>query len=176
MRSVVNCQARNRRRATGTHVAVLFLRGRLQPAVYGISCRRSALPRCLRLLAPLYLSASGDLGIPDEELRARRKPRVMKRSSGEHLPRFADRQYAASLPQQPPRYTRSEPSFGPVGSLMAPLGYSPCLSLHHSQTFPCMSCRPQPFGSNNPTVWVRRELLRLNQPYSGSKPSSSSKE
>ena len=30
---------------------------------------------CLRPLAPLYLSASGDWGIPDGKLRARRKPR-----------------------------------------------------------------------------------------------------
>ena len=45
--------------------------------VYGISGRCSAArPPCLRPPSPLYLmSASGDLGIPDWDLRATRKPR-----------------------------------------------------------------------------------------------------
>jgi hypothetical protein len=54
------------------------------------------------------LSASGDLGIP-EELRARRKPLLWFRFDGSFLFRFADRQFAASLFQLPPRFTRFEP-------------------------------------------------------------------
>jgi len=57
----------------------------------------AARPPCLRPPAPLYLlSASGDLGIPDWELRARRKPSSRLRATGVPLNRSADRQYAAS--------------------------------------------------------------------------------
>jgi hypothetical protein len=68
------------------------------PVVYGISGRCSAArPPCLRPPSPLYLlSASGDLGIPDWELRARRKPRMRKQSDGAYGIRFAERQSAAS--------------------------------------------------------------------------------
>ena len=106
--------------------------------------------------AYLYLlSAFGDLEIPDGELKAKRKPRGLPLLPGVPQLRSADWQSAATLLQQPPRYTRYEPSLGPLGSLTAPLGYSTYLSLHHSQTFPCISYRPQAFGSKSPTVCVR---------------------
>ena len=125
------------------------------PAVSGIYARGHPpwLASCLRPLAPLYLSASGDWGIPDG-LRARRKPRPLKRFDGLPQLRSADWQYAAKSPQLPPRNTRSEPSRGPTGSLTAPLGYSPYQSLHHSQTFPCISYRPQAFAFFSPTGCV----------------------
>lgn len=59
-------------------------------------------------VAPLYLSASGDLGIP-EELRARRKPRFALRIVGVVRLLCAVRQSAAPLSQLPPRSTRSMP-------------------------------------------------------------------
>ena len=43
------------------------------------------------------------------ELRARRKPRLSLRLPGEFLLRFAERQFAASFLQLPPRLTRLEP-------------------------------------------------------------------
>ena len=43
------------------------------------------------------------------ELRARRKPKLLFRLSGELLLRFADRQFTALLFQPPPRFTRCEP-------------------------------------------------------------------
>ena len=107
----------------------------LRSAVSGIYARGNPpwLASWQRPLAPLYLSASGDLGIP-EKLKATRKPMPLLRSDGSFLRRFADRQFAAELSQLPPRYTRDEPSFAPTGSLTAPFGYSSYQSLHHSQT------------------------------------------
>jgi hypothetical protein len=74
-RFLVSCPTKSKPHAVGTRVAVLFLRARLQPAVFGIYARGHPpwLAWCLRPLAPLYLSASGDLGIPDG-FRATRKP------------------------------------------------------------------------------------------------------
>ena len=51
--------------------------------------------------------------------RARRKPRKLQRSPGELLSRPAERQRLALSNQLPPRNTRSEPVFGPVGSVTA---------------------------------------------------------
>ncbi len=59
--------------------------------------------------APLYLSRSASGATPDR-LRARRKPLPFVRYVGSQVRRNADRQYAASLTQLPPRFTRSEPS------------------------------------------------------------------
>src|SRR5690242_17473698 len=65
--------------------------------------------------------------------------------------RDADRLTRGWLIQPPPRYTRSEPDAGPVGSVCLSPAYSPYQSSHHSHTFPCMSYRPQRFGRNCPT-------------------------
>jgi hypothetical protein len=46
---------------------------------------------------------------PAAGARATRKPRLLFRLSGVFLLRFADRQFAASLFQLPPRLTRFEP-------------------------------------------------------------------
>ena len=43
------------------------------------------------------------------EFRARRKPMLLLRFDGSFLLRFADWQFAASLFQLPPRFTRFEP-------------------------------------------------------------------
>jgi len=48
---------------------------------------------------------------------------LLLRCDGTSLTRSADRQPAASPSQPPPRITRPEPSFGPLGSLTAPLGF-----------------------------------------------------
>ena len=50
---------------------------------------------------------------------ARRKPRLSSRYDGRILYRPADRQLQAVRSQHPPRYARSEPVAGPVGSLTA---------------------------------------------------------
>jgi len=55
----------------------------------------------------------------------KRKPRTPNASSGPNLTRLAERQYPASLPQQPPRITRFEPVTGPVGLVTLPVGYVP---------------------------------------------------
>ena len=50
---------------------------------------------------------------------------MLFRFDGSFLLRFADRQFLAVLFQLPPRFTRSEPADGPVGSVgsvAAPLG------------------------------------------------------
>jgi hypothetical protein len=43
------------------------------------------------------------------EFKARRKPRLLFRFDGSFLLRYEDRQFAASLFQLPPRFTRFEP-------------------------------------------------------------------
>jgi hypothetical protein len=48
------------------------------------------------LSADCFLKASAYLGIPDWELRARRKPSSRLRATGVPLNRSADRQYAAT--------------------------------------------------------------------------------
>ncbi len=48
------------------------------------------------LSADCFLKASGELGIPDWELRATRKPLSWTRNDGSYLIRSADRQYAAT--------------------------------------------------------------------------------
>ena len=51
-----------------------------------------------------------------------RKPTTSFRPSGKSLLRETERQDRARLTQQPPRRTRDEPLFGPVGSVTEPLG------------------------------------------------------
>ena len=111
--------------------------------------------RTLRaVFAPLYLSASGDWGIP-EELRATRKPRMSYRTDGASLLRLADRQPAATLLQQPPRYTRIEPLV--------------CQSSTHSNRFPWMSNKPPILGRSCLVRWDHFSELSTNHPYSPSK-------
>ena len=52
--------------------------------------------------------------------------------------RYAERHSADLLYQLPPRSTLSKPLGDPSGSVTSP-SYAPKLSLHHSQTFPCIS-------------------------------------
>ncbi len=75
------------------------------------------LPPCLRLLAPLPVPppATGQTGNSGPAGSRRR----FARDVGTSESRIADRQYAASLPQLPPRLTRFEPSLGPSGSVNA---------------------------------------------------------
>ena len=48
-----------------------------------------------------------------------RKPRLSLRYDDVNQSRFADRQYWDVLYQPPPRFTRSEPVDGPVGSVLS---------------------------------------------------------
>ena len=52
-----------------------------------------------------------------DELRARRKPRMLMRYDGTLKLRNAERQRPAERIQLPPRYTRYEPVVGPAGSV-----------------------------------------------------------
>jgi len=52
---------------------------------------------------------SGKASTSSAELRAKRKPRLLFRSSGSFLLRYAERQFLASLFQLPPRITRFAP-------------------------------------------------------------------
>ena len=96
------------------HTHCLILRSLLR--------RAPSVPATTRSGYLYLLSDSGDLGILNGELKAKRKPRGLPRMPGVPQLRSADWQSAATLLQQPPRYTRSEPTFGPVGFLTAPLG------------------------------------------------------
>ena len=51
---------------------------------------------------------------------------------------------------EPPRSTRASPVGGPVGSALSAGSYGPYQSQHHSQTLPCMSCRPKRVGRPEP--------------------------
>ena len=83
---------------------------------------RSATSPCLteqRTAVSVFRLACGETGkrpVPSgkastlpAELRATRKPRLLFRSSGVQLLRYADRQFLAELFQLPPRFTRFEP-------------------------------------------------------------------
>ena len=93
-----------------------------QPRDSGISGRGSACAPSVPTPAG-YAHSSGPgsayLGIPDEELRARRKPRSWGRDAGEVPDRNDDPQLAAPPVVVPPRDTRPTPSAGPTGSVTA---------------------------------------------------------
>ena len=84
-----------------------------------------------------------------------RKPTSPKLPPGSSLPRQAQRQKRALLPAQPPRQARHPPSFiGPIGSTCAPSVYTRIPSRHHCQILPCMSYKPQAFGTPPRTGFV----------------------
>jgi hypothetical protein len=94
----------------------------IDAAIEVAGIRRRDLRACAPWLCTGWTCAgSAYLGITGE-LRATRKPRSLSRRNGSPLIRSADRQFAASLPQLPPRSTRNEPPRGPTGSLAITLG------------------------------------------------------
>jgi len=65
------------------------------------------------------------------------------------------------MPRSTPRLSRAPaasgkapPAAAPVRSVSSALGYAPHQSHTHSHTFPCMSYRPQSFGSSRPASRV----------------------
>ncbi len=83
-----------------------------------------------------HFPASGEA--PDG-LRARRKPPTYERDDGTSVRRSTERQYAAPLPQLPPRSTRSQPPLLISGSVVAREAYSPYRSWVGSNRLPCRS-------------------------------------
>lgn len=99
-------------------------------------------PPDYRLLITDYFGRAG-AGVSTTTLKPIRPARMW----GAKRLREAERQSLARLSQLPPRRTRRLPLLGPVGSLAAVRpGDSPYRSLHHSQTLPRMSYRPQAFS------------------------------
>ena len=121
------------------------------------------LPPCLRLLAPLYLSCAASGATPDG-LRARRKPLLSERPVGTYVLRYAVRQFAAPLSQQPPRNTRPEPPLAPSESTAAVSPKSPSQSCVHSNRFPCRSNKPRMLGRNSRGGRTCLPLFSANQP------------
>ena len=83
-----------------------------------------------------------------------RNPQLLLRRVFPLMGRLAERQFSASLCQEPPRRMRNVPFSGVNGSLIVPVGYFSYQSEHHSHTLPCMSCKPQELAGNLPTIVV----------------------
>ncbi len=107
------------------------------------SPRKSAATRCshsvhlaLRPLRPVHCvpttRSCSSINTPAKQVKpeglstdygtnTRRKPTKSPRPPGPPLPRYAERQPCAPLPQQPPRNTRPEPLSSPAGLSAIPL-------------------------------------------------------
>ena len=96
--------------------------------------------------------------------RTMRNPSSLHLRSGAYLSRKAERHVRAVRPQPPPRKTRDDPVGGPLGLRLRPSGYFSYQSWHHSNTFPCMSCRPQVLGSFFPTGWISSSVFPQYHP------------
>ena len=110
-------------------------------------------------LTPLPARQSDGLRFPypPDWPRATRKPRLMvpvlRRGTCSGTTPACPTAVAVQLP---PRTTRSGTPAAPVGSTAGDFAsYFSYPSQHHSQTFPCMSNSPQPFGSLLPPEAVR---------------------
>ena len=54
--------------------------------------------------------------------KLRRMPKLLSWVPGVLMPRSAERKFAPKSSQEPPRWDRSEPDAGPVGSVSDPVG------------------------------------------------------
>ena len=84
-------------------------------------------------------------------------------SFGSQPRRAEEHRLGAGRYQDPPRSTRVVPHSGPAGSMPTAESYGPYQSQHHSQTFPCMSWRPNGLAGQCPTGWTESRAFSWNQ-------------
>lgn len=90
---------------------------------------------------------------------------MSRRPPGSPRPRLAEGTSLPSPIHELPRNARPTPVRGPRGSISSPVEYGAHQSAHHSETLPCISCRPHGFGGSEPAATDRPRIANAASAY-----------